>query len=280
MKVFAYTPDGGEPLLERLTWSTDTLTARSGVEHRRALRSRPRYYYEYTLGISNQLTNGYAGLLDDLRQYVGDFLMPLWPHASIAPARPTRGLDATGLCLGYYADGSTVQVLGSEPVPPGVVELVPLALGRLVDARRILHTTDSLAQVKVAVELYNHGEVVGPFESNGDGVAVFDFSTDWSGGGADESLTDDENRLDYDGIWQVETRYRTRTVGLSVFLASEAEIARHRAFLFRVRGALESFLANPGLDTDASLWRLNADSVEILYVAPGLATSKITLKKL
>lgn len=279
MKVFAYSPEGSAPLLERLSWSTDTLTARSGAEHRRSLRSRPRYYYEYTLGISAQLANGYAGLLDDLRTYSGDFLMPLWPHASIAPARPTRGLDATGLCLGYYADGSTVQVLGSEPVPHGVVELVPLALGRLVDARQIQHTTDSLAQVKVAIELLNHGEVVPAFETNNDGVPVFNFATDWTGG-ATESLTDDENRLDYDGIWQVETRYRTRTVSLAVFLDSEAEIARHRAFLFRVKGALESFLANPGLDADASLWRLNADSVEILHIAPGLATSQITMKKL
>jgi hypothetical protein len=277
MKVFSYTPEGSEPLLERLTWNTDVLTARSGAEYRRSLRSRPRYHYEYTLGASDELTNGYAPLLVDLRDYTGDFLMPLWPHASIAPARPVAGLDASGLCLGYYPNGVTVQVPGEAP--DGVVELVPLGLGRLTDARKITHSTDALAQVKVAIDLYNHAEVVAPFAVNVDGLPVFDFASDWSAG-TDESLQDDENVLDYDGIWQVETRYRARTVSLSIFLDSPAEIARFRSFLFAVKGAYLPFLANPGFDQSAGLWRLNSDAVEILYVAPGLATSKITLKKL
>lgn len=277
LKTFPYSPEGSQPLLERLTWSTDISLARSGAEHRRRLRTRPRYRYEYTLGISDELTNGYSGLLSDLREYTGDLLVPLWPHASVAPALPTLGLEASGHCLGFYGNGDTVEVLG--PAPAGVLELVPLGLGRLVEGRKIGHITDSLASAQVAVELYNHAEVVAPFEDNLDGVPVFDFASDWTSG-AEESLQDDENVLDYEGLWQVETRYRTRTFGLSLYLDSPAKIARYRSFLFHVQGAYQPFLANPGVDSEASLWRLNSDAVEILYIAPGLATSKITLKKL
>jgi len=277
LKTFPHQPAGGAPLLERLTWDTDIQTARSGGEHRRCMRSRPRYSYEFSLDLSDELTNGHAGVLADLRSYRGDWLLPLWVHASGTSAKPTRGVDASGLCLAFYPDGQAVEVL--DVVPPSVADVVPAAPGRIVEALRIAHTHHKLASVSVSLELANHAEVVAPFETNADGALVFDFPADWSNG-AEENLKDDENRLDYGGLWAVESRYRVRTFSLNVYLHSEAEIARYRQFLFAVQGAYRPFLANPGVDEQASQWRLNSDTVEILYEAPGLAISKITLKQL
>lgn len=276
-RVFGYTPDGAA-MLERLTFNTDINTGSNGTEHRRRLRSRPRYRYEYTLAASDQHGNGYLALLDDLRAWQGDWLIPLWPHAVDAPNTPARALSSTVPALAFNSLGHADEYSGAPPV--GSRTLVPAGLGRIVEARKITHATDTFAMATVAVELYNHDETVPAYDLvDADGVATFDFPVDWSNG-ASEELTPDENRVDFDGLWLAETRYRTRTLTVPVFLDGEAQINRFRAFVFHVQGAYKAFKATPAPDKSEGLWRLNSDTVEISHVAPGFATAALTFKQL
>ena len=275
-RLFAFTPERSAPFLERLEWSTDIQTARSGKEFRKRLRALPRYRYEYSLDVHALSSNGHGRILDDLRAYAGTWLLPLWPHASDAPALPTRTLANDSRCLAFFRDGTAVEFTG--PAPANATAVTPAALGRLIEARRVQHTTSELANVKVGLALLNHAEVVAPYTNIANGLAVFDFGTDWTDG-SDETITPEENVIDYGGIWDAEMRFLTRTVSLDVCLESDAAIATFRSFLFHVQGSLKSFIAHPAQDTAPGTWRLNSDAVEILYIQPGLATARLTLKE-
>ncbi|SOE50300.1 hypothetical protein SAMN05446935_0326 [Burkholderia sp. YR290] len=275
-QLFPFSPDGTDPILERLTWSTDINTGYSGAETRRMLYSAPRYHYEYTLNAQQYSPNGYQRLLSALRSYSGTWLFPLWPHAVDAPALPTIGLDASGAAMYFLRDGTASEVMGG--LPSNARQVMPAALGVLTDAIAIDHVTDSLASAKVALETLNYLEVVGPYDTYQGGYPVFNFDCDWSSG-AEEDITPDVNTVDYGGLWADEVRHLTRTIALSVYADTHAKQARLRAFLFAVKGSFMSFWAQPPTDSTQTLWRLNSDAVELLYQGP-LVTAALTLKQI
>lgn len=275
-RVFGYMPDGTQPLLERLSWSTDVIYGSTGQEHRRRLRSRPLYTYEYDVVASDQLAHGYQQLLADMREWQGVFKVPLWPHAVEAPESPTSGLNDAQECLGFPLAGGALEFAGAAPA--GVRYVVPAALGMITESRSIQHTTNVFADTSISIDLLNHGETVAPYDRFDSGHAVFDFLSDWSAG-AQESLEADRNILDYGGLWVSETRFVKRTVSLEVVLDTPEAWARYRSFLLHVEGRLRSFWCQPGTDSAPRLWRLNTDNVELLY-RKGLVTSKITIKQL
>ncbi|KWF99097.1 hypothetical protein [Burkholderia cepacia] len=275
-QLFAFAPDASQPLLERLTWSTDIQTGYSGVESRRMLRRAPRYHVEYMLNAHVNNGNGYARVLNALRAYTGNWLVPLWPHAVDAPALPTVGLDAAQSMMYFTAGGLAAEVAGGLPYTAR--QVMPAAMGLLTDAVAVTHTTDGLASAKVALETLNHLEVVGAYDTYQNGYPVFNFDCDWSSG-ASETITPDTNPVDFGGLWTTEVRHLTRTVSLTVFADTPAKQARLRAFLFAVKGSYGAFYAQPDTDAAASLWRLNADAVELLYQG-GLVTAALTLKQI
>jgi hypothetical protein len=274
--VFDFSPDGTDPILERLSWSTDINTGYSGAETRRMLRSAPRYHYEYLLNAAKYHPNGYDRVLSVLRSYTGTWLFPLWPHAVDAPQMPTVGLNAAASRMYFLANGGGFEVMGG--LPPSARAVVPAALGVVTDAIDVSHMTDSFASAKVSLETQAHLEVIAGYDTYRDSYPVFNFASDWSNG-ASESITPDVNTVDFGGLWTTEIRHLTRTVSLRVYADTPAKQARLRSFLFAVKGAYGPFWAQPEMDAAPSLWRLNSDSVELLYQGP-LVTCALTFKQI
>lgn len=79
--VFPFEPDWSEPVVERLAWATDVLTAYSGAEQRIALRRHPRHQLDYrALPLEARAAAALEALL--YGRQAERFLVPWWPDQS------------------------------------------------------------------------------------------------------------------------------------------------------------------------------------------------------
>ena len=114
---FPFPPDWSEPLIERLEWATDVLTARSGNEQRIGLRDGARRSIEYSILLGSDderalgetlLAAGVDGLYD----------LPLWTDA-VALVEPAQAGDTVlqvddTACRELVVGGDALVLHGSQ----------------------------------------------------------------------------------------------------------------------------------------------------------------------
>lgn len=89
--AWAFVPDWGDGVRERLTWSTDILQSESGVEQRRALRLAPRRELEATV-----YAEGRERQLLDLSLFgwgARVWALPIWPDIQLLASGVPAGAD-------------------------------------------------------------------------------------------------------------------------------------------------------------------------------------------
>lgn len=123
--VWPFGPNWRQPVNESLEWKTDIITAFSGVEQRRPIRSKPRrrFNYEITLTATEaqQFQNTLFGWQD--RQYALPVWVDQWPLVTpvssgdtvIPVDTDTRGFWVTGLAV-IMSDTQTFEVVEVETI--------------------------------------------------------------------------------------------------------------------------------------------------------------------
>ncbi len=277
-QVLAYQPDGASGFLEKEEWKTNVGANRDGSEVRVQVRASPRYRYEYSLPAYDEATRA---LLATLRTHEGQWLIPLWPHITAGANRPAF-LGADEKMLSLMSDGSFLETVGLPAA--GAVETMPAALAGLIDAPRIRHTTDALAEARVAFLLTSGFRAQVPTWTGPTiaGKPVWTFSLDWSDG-VEEEVRRDSERVDFDLAWAEHLRFLENVHSGTVALVGEEELLAWRAFRYAVRGqAGEFWMQGPG-DTEPVLYRLATDQIETAYrfgADEPWATSKVSFKRL
>lgn len=122
--AFAFAPDWGGGVLERLTWATDILQSESGVEQRRALRLAPRRELEATLYVE-----GRERQLLDMALFgwgARTWALPIWPDVQLLDAALPADADfiacqTTGL---DYRSGGLALLRGEVAWSAEVVEIL------------------------------------------------------------------------------------------------------------------------------------------------------------
>jgi hypothetical protein len=166
---FAFRPNWIEPIIERLQWRTDILTARDGSEQRISLRSIPRREFEF----STITQAAQAARADALLWGWGArvFALPIWtdPHVlttqlsagstSIPVPTQYRGYAADSLAVLWLDDFTyefvDVQSVGANSITlerpiggtwPAGTKVMPARLARLADRARSIRHTATVAE--------------------------------------------------------------------------------------------------------------------------------------
>mgnify|MGYP003508497569 CR=1 FL=1 len=175
LPVFSVLPNWANPVIERLSYSTEVILSEIGVEQRRALRMQPRRSFEAMFArhdaIRSRLQNFFVGVGKN------QCLVPLWheqfalagalgstlvfPSESIAK----REFRSGGLCLAIGKNPAVYEVLLVDEVdydtdtisfvsPPvsdwGIGDrLIPLLVARVLDVPSLGNPTDRVGQVSV-----------------------------------------------------------------------------------------------------------------------------------
>lgn len=131
------TPDWSEGVRERLEWSTDVMTARTGASQRRKLRQFPRRALAFDVLTTGQERRALDALLWDFGSRV--WALPVWPDGQSLPAPvAVDALEITAATAGrdFRVDG--LAILWSAVNRWEVVEISAVEAQRLVLKRPTL----------------------------------------------------------------------------------------------------------------------------------------------
>lgn len=174
---FAWAPDWGQHVLERLEWRTDVLTAPySGIAQRRALRALPRRAFEFAVGAEDRARAHMDAAL--AAWSAREWGLPVWPDgerlsadvaagALVLPATPSgRDYVAGGLVLlladPLHLEAAEVASVGASSLTlarplgnawPAGTPLLPLRRARLAHYASLARAHDAAARTRVAFDV-------------------------------------------------------------------------------------------------------------------------------
>lgn len=175
LPVFSVLPNWANPVIERLSYSTEVILSEIGVEQRRALRVQPRRSFEAVFArhdaTRSRLQNFFVGVGKN------QCLVPIWHEQYALPATlgPTlvfpadsvakREFRSGGLCLAIGKNPAVYEVLIVNEVdydsdtisfvaPPVSVwgvgdRLIPLRVARVLDVPSLSNPTDRVGLVPI-----------------------------------------------------------------------------------------------------------------------------------
>ena len=286
-------PNWAQPVMERLTWSTDVLRSRSGVEQRVRLRAAPRRELQYTAlkgddasrVLQENLLRGWQA-----RAYA----LPVWADgqylgAGLAQGATTVALDTTlrdytagGLLALRDAAGQTIVRIGtvsagsltlSTPLDrafaPGTLA-APARAARVQNNIAAAYITDSIVQMPLQWQLLDAWTELAPATETADyrGLPVYLTGTDWGNGvqidtGRDLAVFDPGT-----GPWAVDdlSGIPTTVRAHAWLLASRQAIADFRAWCAARAGMLNPFWLPSG-QKDAQILAAAGSSDAAITVA-------------
>jgi hypothetical protein len=272
--------DASTPCRELLEWLTDVPIASDGTDAARTqLRAYPRHTYSYDV-VSPPVAD--KAPIAALRS-AETFIVPLWCHAFERPAlAPSAGIAAMSPQV-MALDSISRGLLSNADAftwPTGYYISAPAAIGRPVaDARSITYINDAAQKSSVSFQLVDFKEVVGGYRGATSALVptLEPFTGYWTQ--PVEQVTVNANSYDAGHLTLYDVRYVKRHFTLSLTFTNRAQILAFRRLLFALRGRLNPVKwAAPG-EAESS-WRLSADSVEISYLRPSLATCSLSLVQL
>lgn len=176
--VFSVKPNWADPVVERISWSTDAMSSESDEEQRRSVRRYPRRSFEASF-----LRKGYQrARLDNFFAGVGqdECLVPLWHEQYTITGTlgstltfpfetlQWREFNVGDLCVVYQSptdyeilEVDSLDLLADTltfvdaPVGtwPAGSKVIPLRVARVIDAARFEHLTDDTSTVQARFEL-------------------------------------------------------------------------------------------------------------------------------
>lgn len=134
--AWAFAPDWGEGILERLTWATDILQSESGVEQRRAVRLAPRREFEAPV-----LVEGRERQLLDLALFgwgARVWALPIWPDIQLLDVAVPAGASSIACATAGrdFRDGGLALLRGESAFAVEVVEVLSVAAGGMTLQRQ------------------------------------------------------------------------------------------------------------------------------------------------
>lgn len=282
---FLVLADGAAPRVERLEWLTDVQTARDGTEHRRALRELPRWSQSGQLVL---LDNYRGGQLDQLGPILAgqSVLAPCWMHQfTVLPAGATSAdaivrastvadffaVSPTGVYSQAALSVSTTRkVAAANPATHAL--LLPMLEMRCVDGLDAeARSTGSRTLQLTLTATQPLAETVDAWtDIDENGRPVFPQRLNWR-----EPVRDSTgfSAISFDAghLWSWKARHAKRTVSGVVSLLSRAEVVEMRRFIYATKGRAFAFSWHCPLDEAPSVWRFDADAMELAYTKPSVA---------
>lgn len=183
--VFPFRPNWRRPLVERLEWLTDVLTARSGAEDRTAMRLHPRRSMEFEALVHTSALQRLDALL--WAYGGGQYVLPIWTDpqqlaSTLSSGASSIPCDTAGydFAAGAYAvlwrndaqyEAVEIDTVGASSLTlvgataqtwPAGTRLLPGRLARLPDDVRAPRASAAVAQPMFTFELDNTGIASAP----------------------------------------------------------------------------------------------------------------------
>lgn len=109
-------PDWSTPIIERLEWKTDVLTAFNGSEQRIALRQTPRRWFEFAILLEGEsVRREFEGMLWSWG--AKPWALPIWTDATATTASTLSGANSVSVdtaTFDFYADGMAMLLHNNE----------------------------------------------------------------------------------------------------------------------------------------------------------------------
>lgn len=259
--AWSWSPDWRRPVMERLVWRTDVITAYDGTEQRRRLREHPRHAWECEVAAWGDARRRMESAIWAWQGRV--WAWPIWPEGQVLDTELEAGdlsipcdpqsarlrtdtlamlrLDADRYELVEIDTVDDAQISLRRPLemswPPGT-RLYPVRLARMRDAQAMMRHTDDLARLTVRMDGLDPEPIEADAPALYRGLPVLELRPDWRG-----ELSDEYQRtlavLDYGmGGWVVEdTSARARRAQEAEWLiAGRAEIIAVRRWLAACAG--------------------------------------------
>jgi hypothetical protein len=132
--AWTWLPNWSEPMVERLEWMTDTMTAYDGTEQRVKLRAYPRRNFEFSFSASGAQRRRLDSAIYNWGARV--WAVPVWPDGEVMTANVAAGatsIPATTTNRDYHAKGLVMLLNDSGGYE--VAEIATVATSSLTLAR-------------------------------------------------------------------------------------------------------------------------------------------------